>query len=486
MSPRQLRWEFATILTSCVSFSLGNTNDIDTIRIRSYLSAPKNISVSLTSDCWLRGGSNIELIIQKLVFICVLIVALCMSCGCQSLRKNCCSPDQIPPEYLAERRTDKVPLDLRLLGAPVPEEHTVGKGDVLGIYIADIMGNRDELPSVDYPGFRLRNAPVEPFVGQPVKVDSDGTMALPYIKPIHVAGMTIPQVRNLIRNQYVEHAKLIQPGRDNIQVNLITPSFVRINVLRQDTRYNLPGLQTPSQFEISRRWSGTTLYLEPKEASVLTAINRTGGLPGIDAMNEIWVMKRVSPGEVDELVDPFVSKLTGEFPMMLPKENSKLVRIPLTHPVGQPLPFERDDVILGDDDIVFLPRRDGDVFMTGGLLPGGRFPLARDRDTDIFEAIAIATGSSHGIVAGSKTPNFQNGPGGIIAPTEVIIIRHLNENKQVKIMVDLKTAANDPAHRVKIMRGDLIIMRYKPHELFGNVALNLFNFNVVTDRGFIF
>jgi len=376
-----------------------------------------------------------------------------------------------------------VPIDFRLLGAPVPSEHTVGKGDVLGIYIADVVGNRDELPSVDYPGFRLRNAPVEPFVGQPIKVDADGTMALPYIKPIYVEGLTIPQVRNQIRAQYVETTKLIQPGRDNIQVSLITPRFVRINVLRQDTRYNVPGLQTAAQFEISRRWTGTTLYLEPKEASVLTAINRTGGLPGIDAMNEIWVMKRVSPEEIPDLQDPLVSKLTGEFPMMLPKENSKLVRIPLSLQLGQALPFEPDDVILGDDDVVFLPRRDGDVFIAGGLLPGGRYPLARDRDTDIFEAIAIVSGSSHGIVAGSRTPNFQNGPGGIIAPTEVIIIR---QHKQIKILVDLKKAAEDPTERVKIMRGDVVIMRYKPHELFGNVALNIFNFNIVSDRGFVF
>ena len=409
-----------------------------------------------------------------------------MASGCQSLRRNCCTPDELPVEFLAERRTDKVPIDFRLLGAPVPKEHTVGKGDVLGIYIADVVGNRDELPSVDYPGFRLRNAPVEPFVGQPIKVDSDGTMTLPYIKPIYVDGLTIPQVRNRIRTQYVETTKLIQPGRDNIQVSLITPRFVRINVLRQDTRYNVPGLQSASQFETSKRWTGTTLYLEPKEASVLTAINRTGGLPGIDAMNEIWVMKRVGPEEIPDLQDPLVSKLTGEFPMMLPKENSKLVRIPLSQQLGQALPFEPNDVILGDDDVVFLPRRDGDVFIAGGLLPGGRYPLARDRDTDIFEAIAIASGSSHGIVAGSRTPNFQNGPGGIIAPTEVIIIRHLNEHKQIKILVDLKKAADDPAQRVKIMRGDVVIMRYKPQEMFGNVALNIFNFNVVSDRGFIF
>ena len=372
-----------------------------------------------------------------------------------------------------------MPVDLRLLGAPVPDEHVVGSGDVLGIYIADVVGNRDELPSVDYPGFRLKNAPVEPFVGQPIKVEADGTIALPFVDPIHVNGLTIPAVRKLIEIEYVNNTQLIQPGRANIQVSLITPRFVRINVMRQDTRYNLPGLQTPSQFEISRRWSGTTLFLEPKEASVLTAINRTGGLPGIDAMNEIWVMKRVESSEVDETEAPIISQLSGELPTMLLKGNTKLIRIPLAQPLEVPLPFGPKDVLLGDDDVVFLPRRDGDFFMTGGLLPGGRFPLARDRDMDVFEAIAVATGSLHGSVAGSRSNNFQNGPGGVIAPTEVIIIRSLDDDQQIKIKIDLKTAANDPSHRIKIKRGDVVVLEYKPHEMFSNFVFSLFNFNFV-------
>jgi len=214
---------------------------------------------------------------------------------------------------------------------------------VLGIYIADVLGDREELPQVAYPSFRTKNSPIEPFVGQPIKVESNGTIKLPYVEPIYVEGMSLPQVRDEISNQYV-----------NI--------FHRIYVVRQDTRYNTPGVISTSEQEISRRWSGTTLYLEPKEASVLTALMRTGGLPGIDAKNELWVMKGISKDEIDSVGIPNLQKLEGLSPMMIPKSTSKMVRIPLMQQLGEEFPFTQEDVVLGDGDVVFLPRRDGDHF----------------------------------------------------------------------------------------------------------------------------
>ena len=88
--------------------------------------------------------------------------------------------------------------------------------------------------------------------------------------------MTLQQVREAIREAYSVKTDIVKPGRDNTVVTLITPRFFRIHVFRQDTRYNVPGLQRPEEFEISRRWAGTILYLEPKEATVITALLQTG------------------------------------------------------------------------------------------------------------------------------------------------------------------------------------------------------------------
>jgi hypothetical protein len=211
---------------------------------------------------------------------------------------------------------------------------------------------------------------------------------------------------------------------------------------------------------------------------------QSGGLPGIDAKNEIWVMKGVQQEDLEEACIPLIQQLEGLQPMMIPKTNSKLIRIPLTQRVGSELPFKPQDVVLGDGDVVFLPRRDGDAFMTGGMLPTGRFPLPRDRDMDILEAIAVSTGPNFGPAAGVRAPNYAGGGKGILPPTDVFIIRRIAKDKQVKIYVDLKKCLEDPSQRVIISRGDLIIMKFKPHEMAGNLALNLFNLNFTLSRVF--
>jgi hypothetical protein len=197
-------------------------------------------------------------------------------------------------------------------------------------------------------------------------------------------------------------------------------------------------------------------------------------------------MKRVPPEEASMMQIPVdQQKIVGALPIMLPKENTKLIRIPLHVPIDQPLPFDREDVVLGDGDVVFLPRRDGDVFLTGGLLGGGRFPLARDRDIDILEAIAIAAGNPLGPVGDvENVVQFRSGPGNIIPPSDAVVVRRRGETQQFKIRVDLRKAMNDPTERLIIAPGDLIMLNYRPKELAGNVLLNLFDFNFALTKTF--
>ncbi len=416
------------------------------------------------------------------ILLNLIALLLCALPGCKSVMHCSIRPEDLQFDSIPESRSTQVQIDHRLLGTPIDAEHSVTKGDVLGIYIADVLGDREELPQVAYPSFRTKNSPIEPFVGQPIKVESDGTIKLPYVSPIHVEGMSLPQVRDAISTQYVNVEGVVKEGRSNVFVSLITPRFHRIYVVRQDTRYNLPGLTSTSQQEISRRWSGTTLYLEPKESSVLTALMRTGGLPGIDAKNELWVMKGVPKEDLHDVCIPHLKKLEGETPMMIPKSNSKMIRIPLMQQLGEELPFTQDDVVLGDGDVVFLPRRDGDHFMTGGMLPSGRYPLPRDRDLDILEAIAISTGPQFGPGAGTRPPNYAGGGRGVLPPTDVVIIRRLSTDHQIKIHVDLKKCLDDPRERVRIAAGDLVLLKFKKREMAGNIAMNLFNLNFTLSR----
>ena len=204
---------------------------------------------------------------------CIAAAFVTLIMGCHlSPKPGAITPQELPLECRAQSRSRLVPIDHRMLGGVVPKEHIVGAGDVLGIYVADVLGKREDLPAVSFPHYRIRNAPTEPFVGQPIKVETDGTIHLPYVEPIHVDGMTLQQVRQAISEAYSINTDIVKPDRDNTVVTLITPRFFRIHVFRQDTRYTVPGLQRPEQFEISRRWAGTILYLEPKEATVILSL----------------------------------------------------------------------------------------------------------------------------------------------------------------------------------------------------------------------
>lgn len=422
----------------------------------------------------------------KFWFLQLSIAILIALPGCSTLRRGAVCPQDLLPEQIASPRSQRVYVDFRLLEGPQPPEHIIGPKDILGVYIADVLGDRDELPSVSYPSFRVDRDPIKPFVGHPVPVETDGTIHLPFIEPLVVNGLTMTAAKDSIRRAYSESSRMIERGRENIQVTLITPRSHRIHIFRQDTRYSVPGLQNAGQFEISRRWAGTTLFLQPNDASVLSALLRTGGLPGIDARNEIWVMKGVDQNEVPNIAAmldvPSEKKIEGTFPIILPKEDSNIIRIPLMYPMGQELPFQLEDCLLGDGDVVFLPRRDGDTFLTGGLLPAGRYPLDRDRDLDVIEAIAKAQGNALQ-THGTTNTRFVAGPGGVCAPTQVVIVRRISECEQIKIVVDLKKAMDDPTERVLISPGDLILLQYKPAELTGNILLNLFNFNFTINRG---
>ena len=140
---------------------------------------------------------------------------------------------------------------------------------------------------------------------------------------------------------------------------------------------------------IARRGTTTAIELPSYENDVLHALSQTGGLPGEDARNELWVLRGAATGGtaiVEQLQE-------GMDPSKLPSGGASLiVRIPLSVAPGAPLPFGPSDVVLSDGDVLFVQSRAGDCFYTGGLLPGGQFLLPRDYDLDIINAISLAGG----------------------------------------------------------------------------------------------
>ncbi len=182
---------------------------------------------------------------------------------------------RLPEEYLARPKEETKTIPLTLMGQPQPDAYRLDAEDTLGIYIPGALGEKNQIPPLRLP--EQGNLP--PAVGFPVVVAEDGTISLPYIKPLNVKGMTVREVRNALVEKYTVEKKLFQKGQEEVLVALMRPRTTRVQVVRQDTGAIGFGAGSVTN---SRRGSGATIDLPAYENDVLSARqqNRRSARPG--------------------------------------------------------------------------------------------------------------------------------------------------------------------------------------------------------------
>lgn len=201
----------------------------------------------------------------------------------------------LPHEFKAASRAGKQTINLSLLRQTPPEQYLLGSGDVLGVYIEGVLGRREEVPPVYFP----ENGVVPPSLGYPIPVRDDGTLSLPMIEPINVRGMTLSQAEETIREAYTCKKSILQPGRERILVSLQKPRSYRVLVIRQeaggDAGASAAGGQGQLNLGVVKRGTGRIVDLPAYRNDVLHALAETGGLPGLDAENAIYIIRRKPP-----------------------------------------------------------------------------------------------------------------------------------------------------------------------------------------------
>lgn len=226
-----------------------------------------------------------------------LLLMSCLGCwvilsGCSAFKPLHGTPVQaLPWEERGISRANMETIDLSRLGqAPLPA-HFVDSGDVLAIYIEGVLGRIEEVPPVYIP----QNSDSQPSLGYPIPVREDGTISLPLIRPLGVRGMTIAQIEDVVRRTYTVDKQILEPGRERILVALQKPRTYKVTVLRQETP-NSPFVAQASggsiQLGQSKKGTGQIVVLPVGENDVLRALTVSGGLPGLDAQNAIYVLRR--------------------------------------------------------------------------------------------------------------------------------------------------------------------------------------------------
>lgn len=387
---------------------------------------------------------------------------------------------RLPPELLAPAREEEQTIPLACLGQQPPMNYQLAAGDVLGVYIEGVLGERTQpLPLQVAPLVQVRDQRrLPPAAGYPITVREDGTIALPMIDPISVVGLTLPEVEQVVRKVYIEK-QIIKAGAERILVTLLHPRTCQVVVFRQESANISIGIA--GELGGGKRGTGHVVDLPAYENDVLHALAETGGLPGLDAFNEVRIQRncfRDESGRAAVLRD-LVKLSPGA--CLLGGGTTTTIRIPLRLPPGQPLPIHPEDVILHTGDVVFLEARDNDLFYTAGLLPAGEHVLPRDHDLDVLEAVAQVRGSMlNGAFATNSLSGNLIAPGiGEPSPSLVVVLRRTPGGGQAPIRVDLNRALTDPRERLIVQPGDVVLLQEKPSEALARYfTQTFFNFDL--------
>lgn len=229
-----------------------------------------------------RGTVTIRLLLCGLLGLPLLV-------GCAAFRPMKGIPARyLPDEYRGPSRSGKRTIDLSLLRQTPPKAHLVDAGDLLSIYIEGVLGHNAEQAPVHFPA----SNDLPPTVGYPVPVREDGTISLPYVGAISVRGLTLSQVEQRLRQAYTVDRQILNPHRERMIVALQRPRTYRITVIRQEAGSDAAVSQGGTlNLGALKRGTGKVVALPVYRNDVLNALAETGGLPGLDAENAIYVIR---------------------------------------------------------------------------------------------------------------------------------------------------------------------------------------------------
>ena len=239
------------------------------------------------------------------------------------------------------------------------------------------------------------------------------------------------------------------------------------------------------------RGTAKALEVPAYRNDVLEALSLTGGLPGLNAKNEVVILRKAYSDEFSnkdymngEEAGYAMSEVARRYNESgeINNLNSDLgvLRIPLrVAPGEQPPQLTSEDVTLYDGDVVYIQSREAEVFYTGGLIKGGVYPVPRDYDLDVMGAIATA-GGTVGASAGATQANTSGKVGSILPASRIIVLREVN-GKQYAIQIRQREMLRDPSQRILIEPNDVILVEYTTAELWFNMLYNMINFRLTVD-----
>lgn len=354
-------------------------------------------------------------------------------------------------------------VDPAMYQAPKQDTYTLDHGDTLGVFVEGVVGELNEMPPVHQPA---EGSSLGPAMGFPTLVVHDGTLRLPLVDPINVRGLTVAQVESLLKKIYRQGDKPIITERNRVIVSLIRKRTVNVMVLRGDQSQ----AQTPQRFgrqnrgPVANRSDGSSrvynLQLPAGESDLMGALMESGGLPGVNAEDQMQILRNAS-GQTVLAQSPFPRTGNSSFEASQRVAQSAPVRYG-----AQSTPFPRSSARLGNGDIVSVAARPTEVFYIGGQFGGGEFLIPRDRPLSVMDAVAQAGGvpqQSRGLAA---VP--------LQEPRLLKLVRNVG-GQLATYQFDLSGGYSQQAAQTRVRSGDYLILDYSPAQRVQNVGIGVLN-----------
>ncbi len=364
----------------------------------------------------------------------VLLMAVVLVAGCQSAGYRAA---QLPSEFRAATLRGQREIDLARVASPGISDAMLSSGDLLEVTI--VTGREDEK--------------TDPILA---RIADDGSVDVPTIGPVPVAGMEVFEASQNIVNLAIQRGMYVHPV---ITVEIKSKAINRITVLGA---VNEPGVH-----ELPR--SGSDL---------MSALAAAGGLSE-EAGTEVEIIRQPKFGVASAVADN-VGGAT--------QSNSSNVQLAAYQAFGSPnvarkpgwSPSETTrvdlkgrqslggaDFRLGDRDVVHVLVRDEEVIYVAGLVKNpGQFDLPVEQDVRLLDAIAMAGG------AGSSVAD------------KVIVLRHFEDRTEpLVIHVSMSKAKKNGAENIRLQNGDTVSVEQTAATVVLDTITKFFRFSLgVTGR----
>ena len=278
-----------------------------------------------------------------------------LASGCKTVEPNMISASELPLHYRAAYRTEKPPIDLSALARRSLNSDLIYPGDVLDVTL--LTGAEKEQP--------------EPL---PYRVTPQGTLELPLVGEVRVAGLTLTGAEEQIHTQSVQRRVYRSPT--------VT---VLMNTRQSDRVLVVGAVKEPKVYELPRAGS-----------DLLAAITAAGGLTEeagtvIEIRHPMQAPDGVQQaGYASDLLDS-----DGQVPTSATMEATSGQGNSVHVDLVEAMSGKAADLSLNDGSVVWVKQhRPETVYVHGLVKQAGEFELPKGKPLRVDQAIALAQGRS--------------------------------------------------------------------------------------------